>query len=98
VSARRQQDPIDHLWVIGATQPYSPLQLEMVIYDAEKTMSFPMIDLGDKKVLLLSGFELIETSHGLPTIEARENLEKAAKNHNDAVAFGYVLGKWMPAA
>jgi hypothetical protein len=98
MSARRQQDPIDHLWVIGAAHPRLTLKLEMVIYDAEKPMSFPMIALGDKKVLLLSGFELTETSHGPPTIEARENLERAAKRHSDAVAFGYVLGKWMPAA
>jgi hypothetical protein len=74
------------------------LKLVVVINDAEKTMSFPTIDLGDKKVLLLSGFGLTGTSHAPLTIEARDKLEKAANRHHDAVAFGYVLGKWMPAA
>jgi len=70
----------------------------MVIFDAEKTMSFPMIDLGDKKVLLLSGFEFTGTSHDPVTIQAKDKLERAVNRHRDAVAFGYVLGEWMPAA
>jgi hypothetical protein len=29
---------------------------------------------------------------------AKDRLEQAAKKHSDAVAFGYVAGKWMPGA
>lgn len=61
-------------------------------------MSLPSIDLGDKRVLLLSGFELTRTSHGTVRIESRGELEKAAERHRDAIAFGYVFGKWVPAA
>jgi hypothetical protein len=31
-------------------------------------------------------------------ITAKEQLKEAVKKHNDAVAFGYVLGMWVPAA
>ena len=48
-----------------------------------------------KHIILLSGFE--KTTCGL-VIAARDRLEEAVKKHRDAVAVGYVSGKWVPAA
>jgi hypothetical protein len=31
-------------------------------------------------------------------VTAKQKLEEAAKRQQDAVAFGYVSGRWMPAA
>ena len=61
-------------------------------------MSYPTININQKKVILLSGFERKGTATRPLLIEARDQLEQAAKRHSDAVAFGYVAGKWMPAA
>jgi len=59
-------------------------------------MSYPTVEIGKKKIILLSGFE---RTRGKPlTITAKDQLEEAAKRHRDAVAFGYVSGMWMPAA
>jgi hypothetical protein len=61
-------------------------------------MSYPTINIDQKKVILLSGFE---RKHGVKSslvIKSIAQLELAAKKHGDAVAFGYVAGKWMPAA
>ncbi len=58
-------------------------------------MSYPTIDIDERPIILLSGFE--ETTHGL-VITAKDRLQEAAKKHRDAVAFGYVSGKWLPAA
>lgn len=60
-------------------------------------MSFPTIDLKDKKVILLSGFLKHQGSTGV-TVVAKDKLEAAATHHNDAIAFGFVSGKWRPAA
>ena len=61
-------------------------------------MSCPTVDLDEKKVILLSGFEKTRSASEPFSIKAKKELEKAAKTHRDAVAFGYVLGKWVPAA
>ena len=59
-------------------------------------MSFPLIQIDEKKIILLSGFQS-EPGKRVVVTEKRE-LEAAAKRHGDAVAFGYVSGRWMPAA
>ena len=59
-------------------------------------MCYPLIQIEDKKVILLSGFRCKHDERVLVT--ARRELEAAAKRHSDAVAFGYVAGRWMPAA
>ena len=62
-------------------------------------MSYPTINIDQKMVILLSGFD--ERKHGVKrslVIKSIAQLELAAKKHADAVAFGYVAGKWMPAA
>jgi len=56
------------------------------------------VDLDKKKVILLNGFEMTRSTSKPFTIKAKKQLEEAAKRHRDAVAFGYVLGKWVPAA
>jgi len=61
-------------------------------------MSCPTVDLDKKKVILLSGFEKTRSTSKPFSIKAKKELEKAAKRHRDAVAFGYVSGKWVPAA
>ena len=61
-------------------------------------MSCPTVDLEKKKVILLSGFERTHSTSKPFSIKAKNELEKAAKMHQDVVAFGYVSGKWVPAA
>jgi hypothetical protein len=61
-------------------------------------MSYPTIHIDQKKIILLSGFERKCENNRALTIQARDQLEQAAKKHSDAVAFGYVAGRWMPAA
>lgn len=60
-------------------------------------MSYPTIRIDQKNLILLSGFEKKNGKRDL-TIQACDQLEQAAKKHADAVAFGYVAGRWMPAA
>ena len=64
----------------------------------EKTMSYPTIEIGKKKIILLSGFERACSAKKTFVITAEDQLEVAAKIHCDAVAFGYVAGMWMPGA
>ncbi len=59
-------------------------------------MSFPLIQIDEKKIVLLSGFRNEPDKRVVVT--AKEELQAAAKRHSDAVAFGYVAGRWMPAA
>ncbi len=59
-------------------------------------MSFPLIQIDEKKIILLSGFRSEPDKRVVVT--ARNELEAATKRHSDAVAFGYVSGRWMPAA
>ncbi len=61
-------------------------------------MSCPTINIDQKKVILLSGFEWKHGAKRPLVIKSLTQLELAAKKHGDAVAFGYVAGKWMPAA
>jgi hypothetical protein len=59
-------------------------------------MACPSLIIDDKKVILLSGFE--SEAGKLTAVTAKRELVKAAKQHREAVAFGYVAGKWRPAA
>ncbi len=59
-------------------------------------MPFQTLTIDEKKIILLSGFENRADKRVITT--AREKLEEASKKNRDAVAFGYVSGKWMPAA
>ena len=69
------------------------------VTDAEEdTMSYPTVEIGKKKIILLSGFERASGAKRTLAVTAKDQLEEAAKRHHDAVAFGYVSGMWMPAA
>jgi hypothetical protein len=59
-------------------------------------MSFPQVQVDERKIILLSGFRSEPDERIVVT--ARNELEAAAKRNGDAVAFGYVAGRWMPAA
>jgi hypothetical protein len=69
----------------------------------EETMACPKVVLCGKTVFLLSGYRKPADLRGKitrkgPKIEAEKALRLSAIRHPDAVAFGYVAGKWMPAA
>jgi hypothetical protein len=64
----------------------------------EKTMSYPTVEIGKKKIILLSGFERAWGANKPLAITAKDQLKAAAKRHRDAVAFGYISGMWIPAA
>jgi hypothetical protein len=59
-------------------------------------MACPSLMIEDKKIILLSGFE--SEAGKLTAVTAKRELVEAAKEHREAVAFGYVAGKWRPAA
>jgi hypothetical protein len=61
-------------------------------------MSYPVINIDQKKVILLSGFKRKRGARGPLVIKSIAQLELATRKHGDAVAFGYVAGKWRPAA
>ena len=51
-----------------------------------------------KRVILLNGARTERTSAKSILIEAPEKLLEAARQDPDAVAFGYMSGKWVAAA
>jgi hypothetical protein len=67
-------------------------------------LAFPKIEIQGKRVILLSGFrsEVNDTSGARVIksvdVKSAEELNTSAKQHPDAVAFGYVAGHWIPAA
>lgn len=66
-------------------------------------MACPKLVLCGKTVFLLSGYDKAQAARAkderkLPDIIAIKELKQSASRHPDAVAFGYVAGKWMPAA
>jgi hypothetical protein len=69
----------------------------------EETMACPKVVLCGKTIFLLSGYRKPADPRGnvdrkVPKIEAVKELRQSASRHPDAVAFGYVAGRWMPAA
>ncbi len=67
-------------------------------------MACPKIEVRGKRVILLSGYHASINS-ARPAVEikeddvkAAEELRQSARLHPDAVAFGYVAGRWVPAA
>ncbi len=65
-------------------------------------MACPKVVLCGKTIFLLSGYRkpdlLGKIDRKIPKIQAVKELRQSASRHPDAVAFGYVAGKWMPAA
>jgi hypothetical protein len=67
-------------------------------------MACPTIEVRGKQVILLSGFhDSVDAARAAVEIQdedvkAAEELRRSARRHPDAVAFGYVAGRWVPAA
>jgi hypothetical protein len=67
-------------------------------------MACPKIEVRGKRVILLSGFhDGVSSGRASVVIKDRDVksvdlLQQSAKRHPDAVAFGYVAGRWVPAA
>jgi hypothetical protein len=67
-------------------------------------MACPTIEVRGKQVILLSGFcDTVDAARAAVEIrdadvKAAEELRQSARRHPDAVAFGYVAGRWVPAA
>jgi hypothetical protein len=64
-------------------------------------MAYPKIELNRREIILLSGFdrhEIVEGREEPIGVIDRPKLEAVAAVYNDAVAFGYIRGKWVPAA
>ena len=67
-------------------------------------MACPKIEVRGERVILLSGFHgsysaartAVEVKDA--DVKAAEQLRQSARLHPDAVAFGYVAGRWVPAA
>jgi hypothetical protein len=67
-------------------------------------MACPKIEVRGKRVILLSGFhDTVKSAR--PQVDLDETdvkqaaeLRQSARLHPDAVAFGYVAGRWVPAA
>ena len=70
---------------------------ELIVTSPNVTRSYPIVEIGKKKIILLSGFERASGAKGTLAITAKDQLEEAAKRHRDAVAFGYVSGMWIAA-
>lgn len=67
-------------------------------------MACPKIEVRGKRVILLSGYDNSVESARVPVVirdadvQAAEQLQRMASRYPDAVAFGYVAGRWVPAA
>lgn len=67
-------------------------------------MACPTIKVLGKSVILLSGFrDVLKDTKSVRVIKSddiksAEALSTSAKRNPDAVAFGYVAGRWVPAA
>jgi hypothetical protein len=65
-------------------------------------MALPTISVDDREIVLLSGFKTVETNSESkkPFIEILDerDLVRSVKNDNDAVAYGYVAGRWIAVA
>jgi hypothetical protein len=66
-------------------------------------MACPKIEVRGKRVILLSGFhDTVDAARPQVLVDADVNeadeLRQSARLHPDAVAFGFVAGRWVPAA
>ena len=68
-------------------------------------MACPTVEIVGKTVILLNGFHKLPwaagkllSESGSIKIEALERLRKSTTDHPDAMAFGFVAGRWVPAA
>ena len=67
-------------------------------------MACPKIEVRGKRVILLSGFhDAVKAARpqvvlGEADVKEADGLRQSARLNPDAVAFGYIAGRWVPAA
>lgn len=71
-------------------------------------MAFPKVSVSNREVILLNGFERRDSAEDpkstqfpdIQTLQIRDesDLICSMRNDHDAVAFGYVAGRWVAAA
>lgn len=67
-------------------------------------MACPKIEVRGKRVILLSGYhDAVKAARpqvvlGDADVKQVDALRQSSRLHPDAVAFGYVAGRWVPAA
>ena len=65
-------------------------------------MALPTISIDNREIILVSGFETVAkgTNAKKPFLVIFDELqlERSVKNDNDAVAYGYVAGRWIAVA
>jgi hypothetical protein len=61
-------------------------------------VKYVTIELHGRKVILLSGAYSTKKTNDTIDIEASDKLLDVARRNPDAVAFGYVSGRWVAAA
>lgn len=61
-------------------------------------MPYPTIDLNEKKVILLSGYQKPEAKGETVKVLAIDKLRTEADRNRDAVAFSYFYGIWRASA
>jgi hypothetical protein len=67
-------------------------------------MACPKIEVRGKRVILLSGFhDTVKSARpqvvlGADDVKEAAQLQQSARLHPDAVAFGFIAGRWVPAA
>lgn len=65
-------------------------------------MALPTIIVRERQIVLLSGFESVYAEHGKAPpkviIRDKDKLDRSVQRDRDAVAFGYVAGKWIASA
>lgn len=69
-------------------------------------MALPTVSIDNREIILLSGFETVkalasETSVKKPFVvifDERQLVREVKNDNNDAVAYGYVAGRWVAVA
>lgn len=67
-------------------------------------MALPTVSIDNREIILLSGFKTVTTTESASkkpfvVILDERQLERSVKNdNNDAVAYGYVAGRWFAVA
>jgi hypothetical protein len=69
-------------------------------------MALPTVSIDNRDIILLSGFEMVktfapETSVKNPFVvifDERQLVREVKNDNNDAVAYGYVAGRWVAVA
>jgi hypothetical protein len=61
-------------------------------------MKYVTTEFHGRKVILLSGAHSAKQTNDTIDIEAPDKLLDVARRNPDAVAFGYIMGRWVAAA